>query len=294
MLHIILTILKCIGIILAVILGIIVLLVSIVLLVPMRYKVKAQCDGTKKGFEACARVSWMCHLVSGYAIFEDEKFSWQMRVLWKKLNVEKKTKKVPEKAEPSKMQNISQTSEKYSKPVEVQDKAEVQQKAESKTTSETKTKTVSKNSRKSKHQTILQKIKYTFQKICDKIKVLFRKKEKLEEFISDTIHRSAFARIWQEIVRLGRFLRPKKMKMNVHFGFEDPYHTGRVLALLSMLYPFYGEYISVDPDFEEQILEGDLFIKGHIHGIYAVIIAWNLFFDKNIRTAYKHIRAFEF
>lgn len=143
-------------------------------------------------------------------------------------------------------------------------------------------------------KSFFQKIKYTFQNICAKIKTLFEKKEKLTTFISDEIHRSAFCRIWKEVIRLARFLKPKKVRMYMKFGFRDPCNTGQVLALLSMLYPAYGAHMQLQPDFEEEVLEGDLLIKGHIHGIYAGVIVWNLLFDQNVRTAYKHMRAFEF
>lgn len=57
---------------------------------------------------------------------------------------------------------------------------------------------------------------------------------------------------------------------------------------------FYGENIRINPEFEKKILEGNLFVKGHVHGIYALVIAWNLLFDKTVRTAYKHMKTFEF
>ena len=49
MLHILLLILKIIGIIIAAILGILVLLVCVVLFVPIRYEARAEFDGTLKG-----------------------------------------------------------------------------------------------------------------------------------------------------------------------------------------------------------------------------------------------------
>lgn len=79
----------------------------------------------------------------------------------------------------------------------------------------------------------------------------------------------------------------------VCYGFDDPYMTGKVLAGISMLYPFYGERLVVEPDFEKAVLEGELHIKGYIRGIYAAIIAFHLIRDKNMRTTYRHIREFQ-
>ena len=63
MLHILLLILKVIGIILAVIVGIILLLAAIFLFVPIRYDISAKCDGSVEGLKAKIKVTWLLHLV---------------------------------------------------------------------------------------------------------------------------------------------------------------------------------------------------------------------------------------
>ena len=57
MLHILLLILKIIGIIIAAILGILVLLVCVILFVPIRYEAGAEFDGTLKGVKARVKVT---------------------------------------------------------------------------------------------------------------------------------------------------------------------------------------------------------------------------------------------
>ena len=51
--------------------------------------------------------------------------------------------------------------------------------------------------------------------------------------------------------------------------------TGQVLAGLSMPYPFWGEHVSIIPDFEQKVLEGSLYIKGRIRIIHFVRLMWN-------------------
>ena len=57
MLHILLLILKIIGIIIAAILGILVLLVCVVIFVPIRYEARAEFDGTLQGVKARVKVT---------------------------------------------------------------------------------------------------------------------------------------------------------------------------------------------------------------------------------------------
>lgn len=266
MLHILLTLLKIIGIILLVILGILVLSVCVVLFAPFRYHGKASVSGSVESIKAHVKLSWFLHLISGYAIYEENKLDWQVRILWRKLNKEKQ--KLPEEL-------------KEEEPKEETTKEEATKKS------------IKKTAPKKKKQNIFEKIKYTFRTICDKIKLLIKKKEKLQEFLVDEIHRSAWKSLIQEIVRLLRFIKPKNLILNLHFGFEDPALTGKLLAILSMLYPFYQDHINIEPEFEEQILEGNAFIKGHIRSLHLLIVFWNLFFDKNIKATYNEIQKWE-
>ena len=96
MLHILLLILKVIGIIFAVILGILVLLVCVVLFVPVRYDLEAASDGTFARTRMEAKVTWLLHLVRLDLRYEDKKFAWQVRVAWKKIQSGQEGKKTIE------------------------------------------------------------------------------------------------------------------------------------------------------------------------------------------------------
>ena len=140
---------------------------------------------------------------------------------------------------------------------------------------------------------IPEKIKYTFRKICDKIKSLVKKKERLSAFLQNEVHKSAFSRLVREIRRLFHFLRPSEASVDLEFGFTDPAYTGYTLAGISMIYPLIGEYAQIRPDFEHKVLKGSIFVKGKIRMLYALIFAWNMLWDKNVRTTYRHIRRFK-
>ncbi len=287
MLHIVWMLLKIIGILLLVLLGLLVIISATILTVPLRYRGEASASGTVESLRIYAKFSWLLHLVSGYLLYEDGKTKWQVLVLWRKRNSEKPVRekqKAEETTDVEKTTKVEETAEmKETEEVEKTKEAEeITEKKESEKTGE--------SAERTKKQKFSEKIKYTIQNICDKIRLCREKKEDLQDFLTDEIHLSSWKRIKQEIVRLLKFLRPKKLTGNLHFGFEDPSVTGKVLAVLGALYPFYGEHIRINPDFENEIFEGDVLVKGNIRGVYALIIAWNLFFDKNIRTTYKELQ----
>ena len=140
---------------------------------------------------------------------------------------------------------------------------------------------------------ILEKIKCTWKNLCDKIKNIAEKKEKILEFLEQENHKAAFERGKKELIWVKRFLKLKKLRIKLHFGFEDLYHTGQVLALCGMLYPFIGENMDLEPDFEKRVLEGSVYIKGRLRAVHMVIFAVKLLVDKDLRSTYHDIRAFK-
>lgn len=287
MLHIVWMLLKIIGILLLALLGLLVIISATILTVPLRYRGEASASGSVESLRINAKFSWLLHLVSGYLVYEGGKTKWQVRVLWRKRNSEKP---VREKQKAEETTEVEKTA-KVEKTAEMKETEEVEKAKEAEEITEKKqSEKTGESAERTKKQKFSEKIKYTIQNICDKIRLCREKKEDLQDFLTDEIHLSSWKRIKQEMVRLLKFLRPQKLTGNLHFGFEDPSVTGKALAVLGSLYPFYGEHIRINPDFENEIFEGDVLVKGNIRGVYALIIAWNLFFDKNIRTTYKELQ----
>lgn len=253
MLHILLMVLKIIGIVLLILLCVLLALVCAVFFIPVRYVVKAD---MKSGVEG--KITWFLQIFSFRFWYRDGELDWKLRP-----RLPKKREKVSEVKESEE----KRTSTEYT---------------EEKFTSEETTTTTQKRTRK--------KPTYTTQKICDKIKHIIQTKERIVEFITDEVHVAAFGRIKVEVGKRIKHFRPKVVKGYIRYGCEDPYDTGRILAALSVLYPFYGNEIQIYPEFEQVILEGDVLVKGYIRGIHAGILVWNLFFDENIRKTYQEIR----
>ena len=322
MLHILLLVLKIIGIIIAVILGILVLLILIILLVPVRYQGEAAADGTWKGISAKIKVHWFFHLIAFSAEYKDEAFFWRLRIAWKKMGTDSEDGQesaVEEKTEVRQEPAVEEQAEYKEKEEVSADEAGTEDRLEKEEKTDTKTEEnverllqkPEKNEEESqippadeetpflfekiagRLRAFFQKIKYTFQRLCGKIKTLSEKREKVKEFLTDEVHRRAFQKTKTEFSRLMRRIRPKKLKGTVHYGFEDPYHTGQVLAALGVVYPWLGEAVSVYPDFEKRILQGDLYVKGTVRALYVVLLIWKLVWCKDVRTTYHHIRSFE-
>ena len=317
MLHIIFLILKILGFVLLAVFGIVILLLAALILLPAHYKAALSWNGTAESLKWRVKFHWLIHLISGEAVYENGTLIWKFRAAWKRsdsageygtdtyVKPEKNNSTVKEagsgvkKAIKTDRQNPEKSvssPEKTPHPrssVQHNISREPIPEQHIPKEKEEKEKKVKEASFFEKISAYRDKIKYTFQKICANIKSLTKKKEKLQRFLTNEIHKKAFSRTIKELKRLLRYLRPKKLEGNIEFGFQDPAHTGYLLAGISIIYPLIGEYVDIRADFEHEVLNGSLLAEGKLRLLYVLIPAWNLFFDRNVKVTYRHLRRFK-
>lgn len=318
MLHILFLILKIIGIILAVILGLILLVICIVLFVPICYKVDLHGSVNARELTVHAKVSWLFGLIKAVFALENGKTDLSVRIAWKKFGdsdpVEDKAEdRIEEKPKPEKKavmqeKQVIQGEEKQDDTTNritdkaVEDQTEKAEKSEQ--SAKTRPESTEKKQRKkkdrkedsdsaSKIEQITEKIKCTYHKFCDKINEITEKKDKISDFLTDETHKNAFLKLKNEAFHLLKKLKPKKIQGEITFGFEDPSLTGRLLAWISMIYPWIGEHTDITPDFEHRTLSGDLSIRGRLYVITPVVTAIRLILSKAVRRSFKDIRNFK-
>lgn len=97
------------------------------------------------------------------------------------------------------------------------------------------------------------------------------------EFAKDEATREFLKLLWSQIVYFWKHIRPHRIRGWVHFGTGDPCHTGMLLGAISSLYGMLPPQLAIRPDFEEKILETELFVAGRLRLVTAVIIAGRVF-----------------
>lgn len=97
------------------------------------------------------------------------------------------------------------------------------------------------------------------------------------EFAKDEATREFLKLLWSQIVYFWKHIRPHRIRGWVHFGTGDPCHTGMLLGAISSLYGMLPPQFAIRPDFEEKILETELYVAGRLRLITAVIIAGCVF-----------------
>jgi hypothetical protein len=142
---------------------------------------------------------------------------------------------------------------------------------------------------KNKLMNFIQKLKNLIRNFISFCKNAKDKVEEIKSIIQDERNQEAFRLCKEQLFVVLKHVRPKKYKINVKFGTSDPALTGQILGILGMLMPLYKNNAVFIPDFENAILEGDIYLKGRVTLARVLWIAWKLYRDKNVKRCYKMI-----
>ena len=308
MVHLLLLILKITSIVIACILGLVILVVTAVLFVPVRYKVNADYHDR---FKAQAKVSWLGILrlmisydeeldIKAKAFFitvynnndENSKVSEQ-----KKAN-KKKEKKHEENIFSASDKDVEKLTEKEEKPQIKMAEAVNETKEDVQNVKEAVSEDESGNIQnrsffnkvKDKCFVIYTKIKEIIKLIRDTVKKISgaadRLKEKVskaKEFVTDEDNKALFHFLVEQLKALIKVIKPKKYRINARIGFEDPATMGKVLAYVSILYGMSGVDLSLEPVFGENVKEGSMFLKGNICIFSVLVIALRVYRNEQFK-----------
>ncbi|MGI6079900.1 MAG: hypothetical protein ACOYBV_02825 [Candidatus Avilachnospira sp.] len=123
-----------------------------------------------------------------------------------------------------------------------------------------------------------------------KISGLIRDTSKLKAFYEELKkekNRRSLKLLLGEIKTLLRESKPKKGSGYLILGLSDPYETGKAMEAAALLYPFWGDFFEVSPDFEEERVEGKLEAKGRIRLFVVLRSLFKLYRDKNLMRIIK-------
>lgn len=353
MLHILLTILKVIGIIILVLISLVILIIAAILFVPIRYSIDAVYDRKVKNLEFKIKITYLLHLISVKYIYKDDDglsikifgikthfFDKEAKAMEEKLNKETKMfekmsseikdnmSEMPEAYEQLKKideerdrlaENVNETSDSISENASFkavkQDKENVSQENKTdtiKANTETQeneidinksnTETEENNNKDddteefikvekqsifsriySKIKAIISKIKYRFIKFCDTIKKICKNVNDLKEFLSDDNTKEAFSFLKEEALVLLKHIRPRRIKGYVHFGFDDPSYTGKLLGLIYMILRGSPKEFHINADFENQVFDGEIHAKGRVQCYLLLIVGIRLYKNDNLK-----------
>lgn len=311
---IILTILKVIGVILLVILGLVLLMGILVLYTPFRYRVKGSYSDQTGDYEVLIRVRWLfIHVLAEAG--KDQKPSWSVSCFGKQLLPREKKKRPSaetEKSLPALSSDKKKNGQRKVLTGNQTDKKDMGShvRTEEIDTVPLKTGTGTGNENLQTVQTseseknASRERKKARTKSFSVSKMLNRLAEKTDHLVAGCL--SAYQKLmlrtdhllqflgkpyvqktWKHIRKLIRILlssvKPRKSRGRLHFGLESAADTGMTLGKAAVFYPLYGKWLTLDPDFQQKVLEGDLDARGRIFLGPIAFPAVRLYLSKDLK-----------
>lgn len=137
------------------------------------------------------------------------------------------------------------------------------------------------------------KIRYTLQKIYDKIKNILQNITFYKALWNDPDTQGLLRHAGKRLGHILKRLRPRKLTLTAVAGTGSPDTTGYLYGIYGMLLPKLGKGIYITPDFEQAILEGSFQASGHFTVTCVLFHSIRLVLDKRLRQLLHKIRQFQ-
>lgn len=289
-------VLKIIGFILLGLLAFLILLLLAVLFVPIRYRVVAQYEE-----KAIARITagWFLHLIGVRLVISDQEKSCKLKLFGiplidffspRKDRRKKRRSKSHQDKQPAK-QSVHQDEQPVEQSVHQDEQNNLQINEEQQQIGSEKEKASGFDTDQASDEkaSFFTKVRIYINRISDKIKEIRKKETNLKEQYNKWLvvlkrdrTKEALEKCKNTLCKVLKAVLPRKWKLFVHYGMEDPALTADILGYYWMLFAVLSGHIDCQPDFENKVFECNLHAKGYIRMITMVIAGWKFLFDPDL------------
>lgn len=289
-------VLKIIGFILLGLLAFLILLLLAVLFVPIRYRVVAQYEE-----KAIARITagWFLHLIGVRLVISDQEKSCKLKLFGiplidffspRKDRRKKRRSKSHQDKQPAK-QSVHQDEQPVEQSVHQDEQNNLQINEEQQQIGSEKEKASGFDTDQASDEkaSFFAKVRIYINRISDKIKKIRKKETNLKEQYNKWLvvlkrdrTKEALEKCKNTLCKVLKAVLPRKWKLFVHYGMEDPALTADILGYYWMLFAVLSGHIDCQPDFENKVFECNLHAKGYIRMITMVIAGWKFLFDPDL------------
>lgn len=264
-----------------------VFIIGLILFVPVRYRFGGSYHGND--MKAEGTVSWLMHLVSVRFRYNDGETSYILKIAGIKI--------LPRKTKNKQKPKVAQKPKDEQKPKVEPGHNKIKPQKSSKTIAKNEIEEASENKTEPK---LPKKATDLFKKVIEAVKKIFAAvrsgKEKaviVKEFVFGQECLSFVCVVRDNVLHLWRHIKPKFLKIDMTIGFDDPAVTGQVLGVIAAFCGAAGIMPCVTPDFEKQVFESDIKIKGRVAVFILLKILIKVYFCeelKEFKKSYKSIR----
>ncbi|PKM49792.1 MAG: hypothetical protein CVV02_14380 [Firmicutes bacterium HGW-Firmicutes-7] len=106
---------------------------------------------------------------------------------------------------------------------------------------------------------------------------------KIKDFLREDTYKGVIKFVMRHGWRMLKSILPRKIRINLKFGTDDPAVTGYILGAISIFYAVTGNSMVIEPDFEKRLLKGNFNLKGRIFIFILVYHALKIILDKRVK-----------
>jgi len=310
---ILLWILRIIGLIL----GLIILLLLIILFVPFRYDANGSYN---EKVNVKVKFSWLFRIINGKFTMDEKGQNTFIRIFIFKVYPGKEKKKKPDKKKDKSKKDESKKdkSKKDNKKTDKEKNKIVQEKLDNDEVLSVVTSPIKKEEENSQVSEIYHDLEKKDVKISDNsiedsskkedLDTSKQKKEKkskkdkepnknieqakeLWTFLQEPQNKDILKFITKYVVKIVKWILPRKVYVDMELGLEDPALTGYIAAVTSIVYVATKKNIHIAPNFNEQVIKGDFRIKGRLYLYQLLYYIIRVIIDKRVRRLIKKVRS---
>lgn len=308
MLHIILGILKLIGVLFGALLLLILLLTTILLLIPIRYQVRLV--KTEAEMNGQVRLTWLLHLISARFYYDVNRQEKQIAVrifgvsLDKLKSIWSKRKEKRLKRQRAKLQKEPETEIK--KEVQKETKEETKENQESRlplgTVNIMPDEAAVQESEAEENiinrlicllgsaVKLIKGIAAGTVNLYEKLRMIPEQIDSALKMLEEYEVKVAAKDVKRELDYIWKHYGLRRAEGYLRFGTGDPALTGQLTGVLYMLLPVKTEKMELQPEFSEQKLEMKLTAKGHVRSCHAIPVIWRLLRNKRVVRLLKKLK----
>lgn len=319
MIHILLTILKIIGILLLVLLGLILMIVVLVLFVPLRYRFHVGInEGTAlnilleraplitddkkpdllENLELTGSVIWLLRLVRVTVKFFRKTFFYKVQAAFfdvlssepkEKRKRRAKRKKIVKAEDGKAVPSEESTDREQITPntmnmVSTQEKPPEAEVPEAVVKDAVEDEPASNQAEKEQKDHNVKKEKKPKKDIQKTIEELSEKAHNILDMINDTDNQEFVRMALKSLKKLLWHIRPRNYFLYLYYGADDPSLTGKVMMAYGIAKGVLGmEHLEVMPDFEHKVVRLSAELEGKIRLIHVAVIGCKIYFNKTFR-----------
>ena len=315
MMHILLLILKIIGIILLSL----VVLCLLILFFPIKYKGKV--NNNKASFDGTIKAQWLFHVLSFKCEFANEGWNYALKLFGIRIMQRNSDDEVDLESAPLEEYDderyvmdrpnylesiIDSENEQDAHPNLVGVNTDSKDSHSSSNDSRDESKQ-SRTKKENKIKSFIDFLKQTAKKIKKVFKAIAAKAESgaegakniyekivyYKKILSSNVTKRAYKKGKVYVIKLIKHISPSKINGNLRLGFDEPHKTGQSLGAVALIYGTFNidaTKFEILPDFENEVLEGSLSFKGK--GLVCVILYYlvKFYFDRDIHRVIKKLK----